>query len=298
MAPPAISVCIATRDRADLLVPLLRSLAVAQAEAAVTSEVIVVDNGSSDATPGILANWAANTATHVHARCPAPGKSRALNQLLGLARAPLLAFTDDDVEVAPDWVQAIVDFCATHPEYDAAMGRVRIPPQLTDAGVRARVARYGTLPLFDAGDAVCDVNELYGCNMVLHRRVFDAVGGFDERLGPGASGWGEDTDLSERARRAGLRLGYMPDAVVYHAVDPTRLTAEFFRAYHRRKAQGDFEKDPARYSRKNLSRLVDASLRCAWCRLTGDADRGMRARMRMIRHAEILRLRARRRWRA
>lgn len=291
---PAVSVCVATRDRATLLRALLQSLDAAQAAATVDCEFVVIDNGSRDDTPALLARWVQAGPHRLTIAVPEPGKSRALNRALHLARAPLLAFTDDDAEVAPDWLNQIAAFSAAHPEYDAAMGRVLLPPQLHDAALLERVARYGTLPLWDDGDGVHAVQELYGCNMVLHRRVFATIGGFDERLGPGASGWGEDSDLSERARAAGLRLGYMPAVVVYHAVDPDRLTPAFFRSYHRRKAQGDFARDPQRVARKNLSRLLDASLRVAWCSLTGDAPRRMRAWMRVIRHAELIRLR----WRA
>ncbi len=288
---PAISICIATCNRGASLMHLLRSLEAAQAAAVVDSEVVMVDNGSTDETATVLEQWAAAAARRVRLFVPQPGKSRALNHALAAARGALLAFTDDDVEVAPEWLQSIVAFCAAHPEYDAAMGRVLIPPTITDPLLLRRIAQYNTLPLWDGGDAVADVRELYGCNMVVRRHVFERIGRFDERLGPGASGWGEDTDLSQRAARAGFRLGYMPGAVVYHSVDPTRLTPEFFRSYHQRKANGDFLCDPRGASRKNLSRLIDASLRFAWCRLTGDVDRAMRARMRMIRQGQFLRLR-------
>ncbi len=293
VSDPTISIVVATRDRVALLACLLRSLAAAQRAAAVSTETIVVDNGSTDGSQALLAEWVCGDPTRVYEVVPQRGKSRALNRALALARAPLLVFADDDVEVAPNWLQAIAEFFAAHPDYDAAMGRVLVPPH-TDPRTRARVARYGTLPLFDAGPAVRDVRELYGCNMALRRRLTDTIGGFDERLGPGASGWGEDSDLSARALQAHLRLGYMPDAVVYHVVDAARLTRAFFSSYHRRKAQGDFTRDPEGMSRKNVSRLVDAALRLAWCTVSGQTQRGMQARMRVIRQCEFLRLR----WRA
>jgi len=285
---------VATRDRVALLERSLRSIEVARATATIATEVIVVDNGSSDGTAALLEQWVQGGPGRSRFLVEQSGKSRALNYALKKARASWLAFTDDDVEVAPHWVGAIAPFFAAHPHYLAAMGKVLVPPEITDPQLIARALRYGTLPFFDAGTVVQDVRELYGCNMVLHRQVFNAVGGFDERLGPGASGWGEDTELSERALRAGFRLGYMPEVVVYHTVDPRRLTLQFFRSYHRRKAQGDFEKDPRSVSRKNVSRLIDAVARFAWCIISGDTERGLRARMRMVRHAELLRLR----WRA
>jgi glycosyltransferase involved in cell wall biosynthesis len=290
---PLLSIVIATRNRADSLAGLLRSLEVAQGAAA-DVEVVLIDNGSTDATGRLLTQWsAAGRGRHLLA-VQRPGKSHALNCGIRLARGDLLAFTDDDVEVAPTWIRAMLDFCGQYAQYDAAMGRVLMPPHVTDPEVVRRVECYETLPFFDRGDAVTDLPEMYGCNMVLRRQTLTAVGGFDERLGPGASGFGDDTELSERICRAGMRIGYMPGAVVYHAVDVARLTPAFFREYHQRKARGDFAWAPERFAHKNVSRFLDASLRWAWCRLTGDAQRGMRARMRMIRNLEFLRLR----WRA
>ena len=45
------------------------------------------------------------------------------------------------------------------------------------------------------------------------------MGPFDERLGPGACGHEEETEMSQRLRRAGFRIGYAPKALVYHEVD-------------------------------------------------------------------------------
>jgi glycosyltransferase involved in cell wall biosynthesis len=288
---PTISVLIATRNRAAQLGSLLRSLDVAQRAVPEGIEMVIIDNGSTDDTARVVGQWVAAAPGRQLLFVEQPGKSHALNHGVRLARGELLAFTDDDVEVAPNWMQAILDFYARHAHYDAAMGRVLIPPSITDAEVVKRIWCYETLPLFDRGDAISDLTEMYGCNMVLRRRVINAVGAFDERLGPGASGFGDDTDLSARIQQAGMRIGYMPDAVVYHAVDVTRLTPEFFREYHQRKARGDFEWARDRFARGNAFRLIDASLRWAWCSVTGDTKRGMRARMRMIRHAEFLRLR-------
>jgi len=290
-AEPELSIVVATRNRAGQLAALLRSLEVAQCAVGAHVETVLIDNGSTDETARVVARWVAAGPGRQQLFVAQPGKSHALNRGIPLTRGRLLAFTDDDVEVAPTWMKAMLDFCDQHPQYDAAMGRVLIPPDVTDPEVLDRIHGYETLPFFDHGNQVTDLSEMYGCNMVLRRQVLAAVGGFDERLGGGASGFSEDTDLSERIRRAGMRIGYMPDAVVYHAVDVTRLTPAFFRDYHRRKARSDFEWARDRFTRKNLSRLVDASLRWAWCSLTGDAQRRMRARMRMIRNAEFLRLR-------
>jgi glycosyltransferase involved in cell wall biosynthesis len=290
-AVPAVSVLVATRNRAALLAELLRSLAAAQAAApAVASEIVVVDNGSGDETPTLLDRWAASSLGRVVLRHERPGKARALNSALSQTRGALLAFLDDDVQVAPNWLGAITAFFAAHAEYGAAMGRVLLPATVTDALLIERIRAYATLPLFDRGQAVCDWPEVYGCNMVVRRSVMDRTGAFDERLGPGASGFGEDLDLSRRIREAGFRIGYMPDAIAYHDVDPDRLTMQHFRERHLRLARSSFLVKPDG-TWTTVRRFLDGLLGCAWFGLLGDTRRHMRARGRVIRSREILRLR-------
>jgi GT2 family glycosyltransferase len=61
------------------------------------------------------------------------------------------------------------------------------------------------------------------------------VGFFDERLGPGAAGHEEETEISQRLRHAGFRIGYAPSALVYHEVDPARANrARFIRVARER----------------------------------------------------------------
>jgi len=289
--PPVLSILIPTRNRVSLLPRLFRTLDTAQAEAQVDLEIVVVDNGSTDGTASVLDRWAAAPG-RVRLFVEQPGRARALNRALPVARAPLLAFTDDDVEVPPNWIHALITFFARHPEYDAAMGRVRVPPDAADAAMLARVAEYpGTLPLYDAGDVVRDVPYMWGCNMAVRRRVIETVGPYDERLGVGASGLYEDAEFSDRIRRAGMRIGYMPDVIVYHSVDPTRLTRQWFREFNVRLARSHYVIDPPQHWRRNLLRLIDAAVSHAWWSAVGRRQRSLKAWARMIQHREMLRLR-------
>jgi glycosyltransferase involved in cell wall biosynthesis len=291
VAEPALSILVATRDRAPLLVQLLRSLEVAQSVAATACEILIADNGSTDDTAAVLERWVAGAPGHMRLRVDTPGKSRALNAALQHARAPVLAFLDDDEQVAPAWMQELMAFCSAHPEYDAAIGRVLPPPDLTDPEVLSRLAAYRTVAFCDYGDAVCEAETLYGGNMVLRRQVFERIGTFDERLGPGAAGGCEDTDLAERIRQAGLRIGYMPRVIVYHVVDPARLTPEAFRSLQLRAARSRIAMDARRAGRRALPRLIEAALGFAWWSLLGRSVRRERARGRILLHAETLRLR-------
>jgi len=219
-----------------------------------------------------------------------PGKARALNRALALSTAPLLAFVDDDEMVAPAWARGVVAFCAAHREYDAGVGSVLPPLSFQDPVLRERLDWYRTIAFFDGGDAVRDMDTLYGGNMVLRRRVLEVVRGFDERLGPGAQGGWEDIDLARRLQQAGFRIGYMPGAAVYHAVDPARLTLEYFRQHSRVAARSAYRMNP-RLWRRSLPRLVEAAFAFGLASALRRPRAREHARGRLIRHREMLRLR-------
>lgn len=291
---PAVSVLIATRNRSALLARMLQSLDRALMVAGAEAQVVIADNGSTDDTAAVIDGWTSRAAGRARLSVRQPGKACALNQILGLAQAPLLAFTDDDVELRSDWLREILRFAGEHPQYAAAMGRVLLPPDVTDPTLLARVGYYRTVPLFDSGDRVHDDRHLYGANMMIRRAALDRVGPFNERLGPGASGLHEDGDLVRRILRAGLRIGYMPEATVYHVVEPDRLTFEYFRGLHLRDARSRFEMDPdGRWIASVAHWLGAAAVFGLWSVLRNPRQR-MRARGRMISHAELVRLRWRR----
>jgi len=97
------------------------------------------------------------------------------------------------------------------------------------------MAPYLDLPIVDHGEKVVEVRGVMGANMAYRASALQMVGPFDERLGPGAAGHEEETEMSQRIRRAGCRIGYAPHALVLHEVDPTRaVRARFIRIAHER----------------------------------------------------------------
>ena len=90
------------------------------------------------------------------------------------------------------------------------------------------MAVYLDLPIADHGEEVIEVRGVLGANMAFRASALKQVGPFDERLGPGAGGHEEETEMSQRIRRAGFRIGYAPKALVYHEVDPARANRERF----------------------------------------------------------------------
>lgn len=210
---PAVSVVVATRDRARRLGSLLAAL-VDQTLPRESFEVVVVDDASSDATPSALANGAVEVALR-HERPRGPAAAR--NTGWRAARAPLVAFTDDDCRPEPGWLRAGLAAAAGAP---GALVQGRTRPEPADehrlgASPRARSIRIDSLgPFYET------------CNVFYPRELLERTSGFDERITTPGS---EDTDLALRAFEQGARAVFAPAAIVNHAVsEPTLAQAVRF----------------------------------------------------------------------
>jgi GT2 family glycosyltransferase len=213
------SVIIATHARPASLGRLIASLAPGLESG--TREIIVAENGTPAPTQlagGITA------LKHLHE--PQAGKCRIQNRAIAQAAGEILVFLDDDLTVAPGYLDAVESFFDTHPEFAGMKGRI-IPAEDLDEKV-GPMAVYLDLPIADDGDQVVEVRGVLGANMGFRASALRQVGPFDERLGPGAGGHEEETEMSSRLRGAGFRIGYAPGALVYHEVDRARADRERF----------------------------------------------------------------------
>ena len=213
-----LSVIIATHARPDALARLIESLA---PQLGAERELLIADNGTAQPSP---LPAAAPPLTHLHD--PRAGKCRIQNRALAAARGEIIVCLDDDLIASPGYLGEVERFFATHPEFAAMKGRI-LPAEdpVRKAGAKAA---YLDLPIVDHGEDVIEVRGVLGANMAFRRAALDQVGTFDERLGPGAAGHEEETEISARLRRAGFRIGYAPGAVVYHEVDLGRANRERF----------------------------------------------------------------------
>lgn len=202
-----MSVVVSTYNRPSRLAAMLAGLR-AQTLARDAFEVVVVDNGSGPQTGTVLADearrgeLALHTVRNERTLGPAGGRNRGWRA----ARAPLIAFTDDDCRPEPDWLERGLAVCAQHP------GAIVQGPTRPDP---AEAAREGLLSHTIRIDRLGPLYET--CNIFYPRELLAAMGGFDERFGirPG----GEDTDLAWRALGAGRPSAFAPEAIVNHAVE-------------------------------------------------------------------------------
>lgn len=174
-------------------------------------EVIVVDDGSTDASPNILARFAAEHALVV-IEGGGRGAAAALNRGIAAARFPLICQVDQDVVLDPGWLIELTDVLRGHPDAVAAQAVYRAAP---DASIWARVTeldlrlRWRTVHRGDESpvpvDHVCTGNTIY------RKGALDSVGGLDESLG-----YGYDNELSYRLGKAGHALLLCSDASAIH----------------------------------------------------------------------------------
>ena len=201
-ATPEVSVVVASRDGAERLPVLLAALA-RQTLAPERYEVIVVDDGSRPAQGSAAAAGAGPVRLLRHQEPRGPAAAR--NTGWRAARAPLVAFTDDDCRPEPGWLEAVLRAHAGHPGA-IVQGRTRPEPAAEPdlAHPRARSLRVeGLGPFFQTA------------NVSYPRELLERVGGFDERISTPSC---EDIDLAMRALATGAGAVFAPDAVVNHAV--------------------------------------------------------------------------------
>jgi GT2 family glycosyltransferase len=206
---PAVTVVVATRDRPVLLAEALAAIGPSLRD---EDRLVVVDSASRD--PRVRAVAEASGAKVL--RCDQPGACRARNMGIGAASTPVVAFTDDDCLPAPDWVTALSAAFATHPDAAFVTGRITLDEPISGRMQLGLSIHDVTVPA--AVDAGSDVSKIgHGANMAWRRADLEALGGFDEGLGPGTRlRAAEDHDLFWRAVQAGMTGAYDPRAVVRH----------------------------------------------------------------------------------
>jgi glucosyl-dolichyl phosphate glucuronosyltransferase len=235
------TIIIPTKDRAQILAQLLDSLEQLEALERIFPEIIVADNDSQDNTYEHVNSKARCFPTTIRAlKVRRPGKSAAINDAVREAAGNVLAFLDDDVVVDKTWLTSIEEFFQVG-KYHVGQGIIRLQsPARDDPEIQTLVQRYRTIPKLEHNPNLKEVRSLNGSNFFVSREVFDRIGGFDERLGPGASGTSEDVEFAHRLARSGIGIGYVSKAVVYHRVDRRRLTDEYFKEAHWRQGKSRF----------------------------------------------------------
>lgn len=260
-----VSVILATRDRADLLADTLRELE-AQDSASRTWEIIVADNGSTDNTAEVLRR-AAETLPLVSVFEPRPGKNRALNRALELARGDLLLFTDDDVVPDPRWIMEMASAADRWPGHAIFGGRIvpRFPPE-APAWLRNHWFIGTAYARFELSQGEGPMTKWpFGPNFMVRAEAMEAQG-YNEGIGPLGADYvsGSETELLMRLTQQGHKMVYVPTATVGHVVRPNQLSVDWLLARSYRLGRSYVELNVETLEGKN--RVAGVPLRI-WFRL-------------------------------
>lgn len=214
---------VLNRNGRDLLLSCLDAVARLEGPA---PEVVVVDNASDDSSADAVAATfpAVHLLRQADNRGVAGGRNEGVRWVLRHLDAEHLVFIDNDTLVEPATVRALVAAARGDPRIGLVAPKAFRRPgdrRLLSAGGLTFSPWTGVLRDVASGepdrgqhDAAKDIQACPGFAFLVRRQVFDRIGLFDEAFNP--YGW-EDADLSLRAARAGFRLVYAPDAVVWHA---------------------------------------------------------------------------------
>jgi GT2 family glycosyltransferase/radical SAM superfamily enzyme YgiQ (UPF0313 family) len=212
----AVSVVIPTHDRRDILRRTLLAFS-AQTIDPERFEVIVVDDGSTDDTPAMLARWRGGCTVRV-VRQEHGGANAARNRGVAVATAPIVLLTGDDMIPGPSFLEEHLRFHQEHPDArDAMLGFIDWSPELPVTPLmRFLVSPAGgqQFAFHEIGGPLATYRNFYSSNVSLKREFLCAERVmFDEDFTATAY---DDTELGYRLERRGMRLHYRPRAVTYH----------------------------------------------------------------------------------
>ena len=239
MSQPLLTVALCTHNHAGRLVRTLQDLQVLKPIAS-GWEFLVIDNGSTDATPTLLAekSWQLRDIETRVLREERLGLSNARNRALGEARGEYILFMDDDETPDPSWLIAYERAILDH-RPDALGGRIEV---LFEDGARPAWLQddlLGFLGKLDHGEPKWlkeATTPIFGGNFAFRQTIFDRIGNFDKGLGRQGTLniGGEDTEMYQRLLAHGHRVRWVPEAIIHHRIQSTKLQRRYFLDLHYR----------------------------------------------------------------
>jgi len=222
MCKPLISVSLCTFNRLEMLKMTMDSLLDQETGDLFEYEIVVVDDGSIDGTPEYLAALCGSMEKSIRCfRENRAGVAAARNRGVREARGEWIAFLDDDEIADRKWLYEL--YTAAKETGAHCLGGPCIPR----APEKYKNRMKGTCRALFSGADITGSRFIPGTgNAFVHRRVFDRVGLFDEKLR-----YHEDTDLFGRAKKAGCTISIAKNARIFHIIPENRLQSGYLRKF-------------------------------------------------------------------
>ncbi len=235
-----VTVTIQTYNHADSLKRTLESLGELHCPAGSDYEILVVDNNSTDHTAGVVSECQTVLGARLRGVFESrQGLSHARNRAIAEARGELICFIDDDVIVDPGWLAGHINAYHADARTVAVGGRVLL--HWPDGWVRPAWLTSDLEGFLGRVDLKADESIMrfprypFGCNMSVRRDIAQQVGGFCPLLGRTKANLmsNEEKLFFYEVHLRNGQVAYAPEALVHHAVSPSRLSKRFFlrRAY-------------------------------------------------------------------
>ena len=275
-----ISILLCTYNRARSLQRTLETLAGLVIPPGLEVELFVIDNNSSDDTAAVCqrAMFSGSLRYLFEAQ---QGKSNALNRGLAESTGAFVMFTDDDMDIEPDWLSLHWDAAQRGAAAGWFGGRILprwegVPPPWFEKHAASDLAYL--VGRFDLGsEEKALAGGVAGANMSIRRSAMVGLS-FDAALGRHGTGnvGGEEIDMVQQLRRRGHKGWYLPQAVMYHRIPAPRMTEAYVRKWFAGDGRTEVRRNQvvrshlwfgaARYYWKSL---LLSGLKFCWGRLAG-----------------------------
>jgi L-malate glycosyltransferase len=237
-----LTVLLATRNRGVVFREVLEAFCQLQLPQS-GWKLLVVDNGSTDATPQVIASFAKRLPLHSVTEGK-QGKNFALNTGLGLIEGDLTILTDDDVFPREDWLIQFRNAADAHREFSIFGGAIvphwETPPPPWIGWADKGAAFAITDPSWQGGPI--PANCIWGPNMAIRSDIFRSGIRFDTSIGPLGAKYaqGGDTEMTRRLETLGHRAWHVPGAVVGHFIRKEQMDKSWVLRRAIRHGRGEF----------------------------------------------------------
>lgn len=276
---PCLSIIIPVVNHFNFTANLLVQLELlTKANPALAIEIIVVDNGSSDATVN-LNNYVSGSIKILRFE-QAMGYPRACNTGVKASKGRLLLFLNNDIEIPAGSIEQTIHILTSSPDIGAVGGKIiKLNGELQEAG--GIVWNDGSTCGYGRGDDPLsprylfqrDVDYCSGCFLGVDAALFKQIGLFDEQFSPG---YYEETDLCARIWQTGRRVVYDPNIAIFHYE-----YASYSKSRPETISLGLMARNREKFIRKNLAFIATRPV-CAKANIDSAADRGVRNIKRVL----------------